>query len=86
MRKLDTGANKMKGTWAVRIELENKLLPEEHTASVLFWLRGGTHLWYRVFQFETQRRPGRVGAKRNIVINVESCSGMFNTAHKEYIS
>ena len=29
MRKLDTGANKMKGTWAVRIELENKPLPEE---------------------------------------------------------
>ena len=29
MRTLDTKTNKMKGTWVVRIELENKPLPEE---------------------------------------------------------
>jgi len=29
MRTLDTKTSKMKGTWVVRIELENKLLPKE---------------------------------------------------------
>ena len=29
MRTLATGTNKMKVTWVVRIDLENKLLPEE---------------------------------------------------------
>jgi len=49
MRTLDTKTSKMKGTWVVRIELENKLLPKE-LLRVLFWLRGGTclSLWQEV--------------------------------------